>query len=141
MENLTKNFLVNQNEETFSLIEECASALNDVFKFAPDLADKFFQFKHWHLLYRKWNNSQIFHNKMQNSVKTFDEGFDYYRSLDSKDMEAYCPELIKLANSVKDLKATHHLIGNKYRQEIVEKMRKVAVTEEDQKDVNRYERC
>lgn len=139
MEKLTKNFIEDPNEETFSLIEISSFALNEVFKHAPNLADQFFKFKHWHLLFRDRNSSQAVQNKMRDAIETFEDGFKYCYALNYNDRIAYEPELIKLASTVQELKCTHHALGNKYRKEIIEKMREVAVTEEEKMEVSRYE--
>lgn len=139
MEKLTKQFIENPNEESFSLIEASSFALNEVFKHAPNLADQFFKFRHWYLLYRERNNLPSILKKMGDSVESYNDGLKYHYILEYEDRKAHEAELIKLANSVKELSATLLLIGNKYRKEIVEKMRKVAISEEEKKDVSRYE--
>lgn len=138
MEKLVKNFIENPNEETFNLVEISSFALNEVFKHAPELADQFFQFRHWYHLYRERNSSQPVLNKMRDAVKTFDDGLKYHYILGYDDRKAHEPKLIELANTVKELTSTLHLIGNKYRKEIVEKMREIAVTDEDKKTVSFY---
>ena len=138
MEKLTMHFLENPNEETFSLIAISPYALNEVFKHAPNLADQFFQFHHWYRLYRERNSSKPILNKMRDAVKTFDDGLKYHYILGYDDRKAHEPELIKLASTVRELSSTLHLIGNKYRKEIIEKMREVAVTDEDIKFASFY---
>lgn len=138
MEKLTKNFIEDPNEETFSLIEISSFALNEVFKRAPNLADQFFQFNHWYRIYREANSSPLILSRMQNSEKTFDDAFKLHYSLGYDERKKHEPRLIELANTVKELTSTLHLIGNKYRKEIVEKMREIAVTDEDKKTVSFY---
>ena len=139
MEKLTKQFIEDPNEETFSLIEISSFALNEVFKHAPNLADQYFRFRHWYLLYRERNNYPSILKKMGDAVESYNDGLKYHYILGYDDRKAHEPELIKLANTVRELSATLLLIGNKYRKEIVEKMRKVAVSEEDKEFASRYE--
>ena len=76
-----KDFLENPSVETFSLIENNSSALNDVYQKAPHLADQFFKFKHWFLLYRERNNSEGIQKKMLDSERTFDDAFKLHYNL------------------------------------------------------------
>lgn len=133
-----KDFLENPNEETFSLIEDNASALNDVYNKAPHLADKFFQFKHWFLLYRERNNSEDIHKKMFDSEQTFDDAFKLHYNLNYDERQEHIPRLIELASTVRNCSTALHLLGNQYRKEIIEKMNQVAVTEEDKKFASFY---
>ena len=133
-----KNFLENPSEETFSLIEDNASALNDVYNKAPHLADQFFKFKHWFLLYRERNNSENIHKKMLDSEKTFEDAFKLHYNLNYEERQKHIPKLIELASTVRDCSSALHLLGNSYRKEIIEKMNQVAVTEEDKKFASFY---
>lgn len=133
-----KDFLENPSEETFSLIENNSSALNDVYNNAPHLADQFFQFKHWFLLYRERNNSEDIHKKMIDSEKTFDDAFKLHYSLNYDERQKHIPRLIELASTVKNCSSALHALGNSYRKEIIEKMHEVAVTEEDKKFASFY---
>lgn len=138
MENLTRNFVENPNEETFSLIEISSFALNDVFKRYPSLADQFFQFKHWFLLYRDKNNSLDVKKKLGESVKTFDDAVKYYFALNYEGRQEYAPKLIEKASTVRELTTTFHYLGNAYRQPIVTKMHEIATTDEDKEFVKHY---
>lgn len=133
-----KNFLENPNEETFSLIENNSSALNDVYQKAPDLADQFFQFKHWFLLYRERNNSKEVLEKMKEAEKTFDDAFKLNYSLGYEERKNHESRMIELANTVRECSSILHLLGNEYRKQIIEKMNQVAVTEEDKKFASFY---
>ena len=133
-----KDFLENPSEETFSLIENNSSALNDVYNNAPHLADQFFQFKHWFLLYRERNNSKEVLEKMKEAEKTFDDAFKLHYSLGYEERKNHESRMIELANTVRECSSTLHLLGNEYRKEIIEKMNEVAVTEEDKKFASFY---
>ena len=132
------NFLENPNEETFSLIENNSSALNDVYQKAPHLADQFFQFKHWFLLYRERNNSKDVLEKMKSTEKTFDDAFKLHYSLSYDERKKHEPRMIELASTVRECSSVLHLLGNQYRKEIIEKMNQVAVTKEDKKFASFY---
>lgn len=138
MEKLTKNFIEDPNEETFSLIEISSFALNEVFKRAPNLADQFFQFNHWYRIYREANSSPLILSRMQNSEKTFDDAFKLHYSLGYDERKKHEPRLIELASTVKECSSTLHLLGNAYRKEIIEKMHEVAVTDEDKEFIKFY---
>ena len=134
-----KNFIENPNEETFHLVEISSNALNEVLKHAPQLADRFFQFHHWYRIYRETNNSPLILNKMRDAVKTFDDSLKYHYILRYDDRMAHETELIKIANTVKELTSLLHLFGgNKHRKEIIEKMKKVAISDEEKETVSLY---
>lgn len=126
-----KDFLENPSEETFSLIENNSSALNDVYNKAPHLADKFFQFNHWFLLYRERNNSKDILQKMRDSEQTFEDAFKLHYQLTYDERQEHIPRLIELASTVRNCSSALHLLGNRYRKEIIEKMNQVAITDED----------
>ena len=75
---------------------------------------------------------------MGDAIESFNDGLKYHYILGYDDRKAHEPELIKLASTVRELSSTLQLIGNKYRKEIVEKMREVAVTDEDKEFIKFY---
>ena len=64
---------------------------------------------------------------------TFQEATKHYFSLGYDDRMAWQKEYIDYANTVKDLQFVMNHISKDYRKEIVERMREIAVTDEEKK--------
>lgn len=66
-------------------------------------------------------------------MKTFSEAIRYYYSLKYDERIAWEKQLIDHAKNVKDLQSVMNLLNGKHRKEIIEKMREIAVTDEEKK--------
>lgn len=63
----------------------------------------------------------------------FSEAIKHFYSLNYDERMAWQKEFINCAKTVKDLQFVLSLVDKSFRKEIVEKMRKVAVTDEEKK--------
>jgi len=134
----TEDFFENPNEKTFGLIEENSSALKAVFQRSPNLAEKFFEFRHWLKLYREMISTPEIHKKLHDSIKTFDDARSYYFTLNSEEKQEYAHKLIEKASTVRELTTAFHYLGNQYRKEIAIKIHEIDMTDEEKDFVKSY---
>jgi hypothetical protein len=133
-----EKFFATPNAESFKMIEDNSSSLKEVLNHSPQLADKFFEFRHWFKLYREIISTPEILKKLHDSINTFDDTIKYYFTLNYEGRQEYAPKLIEKASTVRELTTTFHYLGNKYRKEIATKMHDIDMTDEEKDFVKSY---
>ena len=131
-------FLVAPNAENFKGIQNNAWMMTRVFERDEELAKKYFKFEEWFKICRDLGGLSeeekvTFKNLLKSSVSSFAEAIKYYYSLGYDERIAWQNEFINHAKTVKDCQYLLYTLNKSHRKEIVEKMHKVAISDEDKK--------
>ena len=138
MMNALDIFMLAPNAENFKKIRNNAWMMTRVFDKDEELAKRYFKFEEWFKICQDLSGltkeeKATFRNLLKSSVSTFAEAIKYYHTLDYENRIAWQKDFIEHAKTVKDCQYLLYTIGSGHRKEIVEKMQKVAVSDEDKK--------
>lgn len=136
-------FLIAPNSENFKKIQSNAWMLTRVFQRDEKLAMDYFKFEEWFQICKDLSGlteeeKTTFKDLLKSSVSTFDEAIKYYHTLSYEDRIAWQKDFIGHAKTVKDCQYLLYSMDKGHRREIVEKMQKVAMTDEDKKIASNY---
>ena len=136
-------FLTAPNQETFKAIQGNAWILTRVFQKNEELAKNWFKFGEWFKICQDLNSFDDDEKTkirafLKSSVSSFDEAIKYYYSLGYDDRMAWQQDFINHAKTVENLRFVLHQVNQKYRKEIIEKMRNVAASDEEKKIAYSY---
>lgn len=136
-------FLTAPNQEPFKAIQGNAWMLTRVFQKNEELAKNWFKFGEWFKIYQDLNSFDDDEKTkirafLKSSVSSFDEAIKYYYSLGYDDRMAWQQDFINHAKTVENLRFVLHQVNQKYRKEIIEKMRNVAASDEEKKIAYSY---
>ena len=136
-------FLTAPNQETFKAIQGNAWMLTRVFQKDEELAKKWFKFEEWLQICKDpsgltEDEKAKSKDLLKSSVSSFVEAIKYYHTLGYGDRTAWQKEFIDYAKTVKDCQYLLYSLHNEHRKEIVEKMQKIAVTDEEKKIAYSY---
>ena len=129
-------FLTAPNAEHLKSIQNNAWMLTRVFQKDAKVAKEHFKFEEWLKISKegtiisKEEKAEL-EKLLKSSVSTFGDAIKYYYTLGYDNRMAWQKDFIGYAKTVKDLQRVLNLVDKKYRKEIVEKMQKIAVTDED----------
>ena len=131
-------FLTAPNAENFKKIQDNPWMLSRVFVKDEEHARMFFKFEEWLKISKDMGGSlgekdSTLKDLLKSSVSTFSDAMKYYHTLGYDDRIAWQKDFIGYAKTVSDLQKVLHLVGNEYRKEIVEKMRRIAVIDKDKR--------
>lgn len=131
-------FLVAPNAENFKRINDNAWMMTRVFEKDEELAKKYFKFEEWFKICKNSSGlseeeKSAFKDFLKSSVSSFAEAIKYYHTLGYEDRIAWQKEFIDHAKTVKDCQYLLYTISKSHRKEIVEKMQKVATSDEDKR--------
>lgn len=131
-------FLTAPNAENLKKIQNNSWMLTRVFQKDEPLARQFFKFEEWFQICKDLSGlteeeKTTFKDLLKSSVSTFDEAIKYYHTLGYEDRIAWQKDFIGHAKTVKDCQYLLYSMHKGHRKEIVEKMQKVAVSDEDKK--------
>ena len=136
-------FLIAPNAENFKKIQGNAWMLTRVFQKDEELAKKWFKFEEWFQICKDpsgltEDEKAKSKDLLKSSVSSFVEAIKYYHTLGYGDRTAWQKEFIDYAKTVKDCQYLLYSLHNGHRKEIVEKMQKVAKTDEEKKIAYSY---
>ena len=136
-------FLIAPNSENFKKIQSNAWMLTRVFQRDEKLAMDYFKFEEWFKICKDLSGltdeeKATFRDLLKSSVSTFGEAIKYYHTLGYENRIAWQKDFINHAKTVKDCQYLLYTIGGGHRKEIVEKMQKIAVTDEEKKIAYSY---
>jgi len=131
-------FLTAPNAENLKKIQNNSWMLTRVFQKDEPLARQFFKFEEWFQICKDLSGlteeeKATFKELLKSSVSTFAEAIKYYHTLGYDDRIAWQKDFIGHAKTVKDCQYLLYSMHKGHRKEIVEKMQKVAVSDEDKK--------
>lgn len=136
-------FLIAPNAENFKKIQGNAWMLTRVFQKDEELAKKWFKFEEWFQIIKDLSGltedeKARSKNLLKSSVSSFADAIKYYHTLNYEDRMAWQNEFINRAKTIKDCQYLLYTLNNGHRKEIVEKMQKIAVTDEEKKIAYSY---
>ena len=136
-------FLIAPNAENFKKIQDNAWMMTRVFQKDEELAKKYFKFEEWFKICKDLSGldedeKSALKDILKSSVSSFDEAIKYYHTLGYDDRIAWQNEFLSHAQSVKDCQYLLYTMDKGYRKEIVEKMQKLAVSDEDKRVASSY---
>ena len=131
-------FMIAPNAENLKKIQNNGWMLTRVFQKDESLAKQFFKFEEWFQICKDLSDltdeeKAKFKDLLKSSVSTFAEAIKYYHTLGYEDRIAWQNDFIDHAKTVKDCQYLLYSMDKRHRKKIVEKMQKVAVTDEDKK--------
>jgi len=131
-------FMLAPSAENLKKIQNNSWMLTRVFQKDEALAKQFFKFEEWFQICKDLSGlteeeKTTFKDLLKSSVSTFDEAIKYYHTLSYEDRIAWQKDFIGHAKTVKDCQYLLYSMHKGHRKEIVEKMQKVAVSDDDKK--------
>lgn len=131
-------FLIAPNPENFKKIQNNAWMMTRVFQKDEELAKKFFKFEEWFKICKDLSGLEedekaTLKGLLKSSVSTFADAIKYYYSLGYNDRIAWQNEFFSYAKTVKDCQYLLYTLDKGHREEIVEKMQELAISNEDKK--------
>ena len=141
--NALELFLTAPNAENFKNIRNNAWMMTRVFQRDEGLAKEWFKFEEWFQICK--NSSGLTEDEkvkskdlLKSSVSSFADAIKYYHTLNYEDRIAWQKEFIDHAKTVKDCQYLLYSLHKGHRKEIVEKMQKIAITDEEKKIAYSY---
>lgn len=136
-------FLDAPTAENFKNIKDNPWMLTRAFQKNEELAKKYFKFEEWLKVHDRLvdlteDEKSKVKDLLKSSVSSFPEAIKYYHTLNYEDRTAWQKDFISRATTVKDCQYAMSLVNKEHREEIVKKMRRIAITDEDKKIAYSY---